>query len=41
MGYRNTEELREIFPDIMAWGESRTLLAVLFPKTNAYIHMIY
>ncbi len=41
MGYRTAEELREIFPDMMAWGESRNLLAVLFPKTNAYIHMIY
>ena len=41
MGYRTAEELRDIFPDMMAWGESRNLLAVLFPKTNAYIHMIY
>jgi predicted N-acetyltransferase YhbS len=41
MGYRTSEELREIFPDIMAWGESRTLLAVFFPKTNAFIYMIY
>lgn len=41
MGYRTAEELREIFPDIMAWGELRNLLAVLFPKTNAYIYMIY
>ena len=41
MGYRTAEELREIFPDMIAWGESRALLAVLFPKTNAYIHMIY
>jgi hypothetical protein len=41
MGYRTAEELREIFPDLMAWGESRHLLSVLFPKMNAYIHMIY
>jgi hypothetical protein len=41
MGYRTAEELREIFPDLMAWGESRSLLAVLFPKTNAFIYMIY
>src|SRR5512133_1049427 len=41
MGYRTAEELRDIFPDLMAWGGSRNLLAVLFPKTNAYIHMIY
>ncbi len=41
MGYRTAEELRDIFPDLMAWGEARSLLAVLFPKTNAYIHMIY
>ncbi len=41
MGYRTAEELREIFPDLVAWGELRNLLAVLFPKTNAYIHMIY
>lgn len=41
LGYRIAEELREFFPDLMAWGESRYLLAVLFPRTNAYIHMIY
>lgn len=41
MGYRTTEELREIFPDLMAWGESRNLLEVLFPKTKAFIYMIY
>jgi hypothetical protein len=41
MGYRTAEELRQIFPDMMAWGESSNLLAVLFPKTNAFIYMIY
>ncbi len=41
VGHRTVEELREIFPDLMAWGEAFNLVSVLFPKTSAYIHTIY
>ncbi len=41
LGYRDLDQLREAWPDIVVKAESRRFLDVLFPRMGSWVHMPY
>lgn len=41
LGWRSREHLSDIYPDFRVWGESQSLIDVLFPKMDSRIATIY
>lgn len=41
LGHRSHEELRQTYPDVAVWGQSRHLVDMLFPKMDAFIYTNY
>lgn len=41
LGYRTRDELQMIYPDVGISAQAQPLVDVLFPKMNAFLHLIY
>ncbi len=41
LGYKSRAELAEFYPDLSCFGQNQMLIDTLFPKMDAFIHLIY
>lgn len=41
LGYKSRTELADFYPDLSCFGQNQMLIDTLFPKMEAFIHLIY